>query len=69
MIVYAARRSDVPRMVNLSGRMDVRGGFMQRFGADTLALLEAEGAVTRTDPWGEWELTLEVRGSAAAAWG
>ena len=65
MILYAAQRSDVPRMVNLSGRMDVRGGFLQRFGADTLARLEAEGAVARRDAWGEWELTLEVREGGA----
>lgn len=57
-IIYAATHSDVPKMINLSGRFKVKDGVLQRFGKDIMDKLE-QGPISRNLEGFEWTMSLE----------
>ncbi|KAI8467572.1 MAG: Alpha/Beta hydrolase protein [Monoraphidium minutum] len=60
-VMHAARHPGIPRLVNLAGRLDVRGGVERRLGGAVLRRLEEDGQVEmrgRSRARGEFEWVL-----------
>ncbi len=66
VLLYGSKYDDLPLIVNMAGRYDMRQGVTQRFGAALLQQLDREGQVEQStiNGYGElvsYTLTKQVR--------
>eukprot|EP00238_Polyblepharides_amylifera_P004161 CAMPEP_0196594916 /NCGR_PEP_ID=MMETSP1081-20130531/79650_1 /TAXON_ID=36882 /ORGANISM="Pyramimonas amylifera, Strain CCMP720" /LENGTH=233 /DNA_ID=CAMNT_0041919317 /DNA_START=272 /DNA_END=970 /DNA_ORIENTATION=- len=57
VLLYGAKYGDVPVVVNVSGRFNMRRGIEERFGVKGMATLESEGWLEQHDFKGKYKIT------------